>query len=262
MNSAFHLYLSGQEAMLRRESGFWQRKVEELARWRWNQAEPASFDLPDLPEAGKGRAGLHVYPGSALCRLMVVPCPPRLRDQAERNAVAAAQMSSQLGLNVGDWCFTTSLDADQGKLFVCAMRQALLERLRETAARKRLKLRVVAPYAQAVWNALAASRDGDGKLRSLIVVEPDALAVFSAKGRLLQTMGTLFHRRESGLVEREVSRARLMSGEAEHEVGVALLAGVGDLVPAQGHADILSDELVGRRLYADFRDLAFMEGSR
>jgi len=263
MNESLHLYLSGGGATLRREHGLpWRRRVTPAGQGGWDGADLGAAAL-DLGPAGRrwGRRALHVHLGSALCRFMVAALPAGLRDDAERQAAAAAQMRLHLGLDGAAWVF--ALDAagappGPGTL-VCTVHQAVMGQLRRLADTNGLALVSVRPFAATVWNLArsaildTAASSAPAASAALIVVEDDAFTLFACGAGGLETVSTLGHRREPGLIDRELRRVALGAGS----VHLAMPAHLDAMAPAAAAGALARPACLEREYYADFRDLPF-----
>ena len=57
MIDSYHVYLNASEVLVRRQTGWGRwRHIEELARWQWDAATPASLDFDALVLRQIGRA--------------------------------------------------------------------------------------------------------------------------------------------------------------------------------------------------------------
>ncbi len=257
MNESLHLYLTGSTLFLRREHGLpWRRRVATLGQAAWDGAalEPAILAAAELAPPAKGpawrRRPLHVYLGSALCRFMVAKLPQGLRDEAERQAAAAAQMRHHLGLD-GGWTVALDAAAQPAGAVACAVRQELVGQLARLADANRLVLASVRPFATAVWNTARPGKD------ALIVVEDDAFTLFASGAAGLDTINTLAHRREHELIDRELRRVALASGAGGSAVRLVLPPHLDAMAPASAARALGMDARPGREHYADFRDMVF-----
>ncbi|HYD82135.1 MAG TPA: hypothetical protein VEC06_20205 [Paucimonas sp.] len=258
MNESMHLYVTGRRVLARRKSGVlrWQR-VEPAGEWAWDTANPASLRFGEPDAAGKGRrTDLHVYVGSALSKFLVLDLPAGLRDRDESRAAAQAQIQHQLGLHGADWVFALDLAPAPAKSVVCAVPRDFMERIRELARERNLRLVSLRPYVSGVWNAF---RQDDASAHPvLMAVEEDAFTLLVARQGVLQSMSSLRHGRESDLIEREIKRVELSVGaDARRHIRLALPP---DLLAMAGtNADKLLRQADGTKsgLHADFRDLLF-----
>jgi hypothetical protein len=260
MNETLHLYLTAGTVLLRREHGLpWARRIAPTGQASWNGAvlDPAALAAGGLELAASGRrwrpCPLHVYLGSALCRFMVATLPQGLRDDAERQAAAAAQMRHHLGLDGAEWSFALDAAAQPSSTVVCAVRQDLIGQLRRLAAAHRLVLASVRPFATGIWNASQSSG-----AEALIVVEDDAFTLFAPGTTGLEAVNTLAHRREHELIDRELRRVALARGAGgSGAVRLALPAHLDAMAPASARRALGRSGHLDREHHADFRDLVF-----
>lgn len=263
MIDAYHVYLNASEVLVRRQTGWsrW-RRIEELARWQWDAAIPASLNFDALELRKRRYATLAVHVGSALGKFMKLELPVGLRDEQEERAAAQAQMQHQLGLSPGQWEFTLDHLPTRGLVVACALRADIGARLRQLARERGLRLLSLRPYVIGVWNAMqlrrgpqAPSSDGG---RALMMVENDAFTIVIEKEGIVDAMSSMAHRREADVVNREVRRmAYSLGDDGQCHIRLAV---AGDILPlAQLHAEkvLLREDYLQPVLYADFRDLLF-----
>ncbi len=256
MTEAIHLYIGGKQVIARRQSGYpWRRRTEPLGAWDWDAAAPSSLTFDQLALPTKRRVNLHVYVGSALSRFMALALPAGLRDLGEQRAAAQAQMQQQLGLNPADWNFTLDPQRPPAKSVVCAVRRNVIERIEALSTQHGLRLMSLQPYVAGVWNAFQERKNAPES--ALIAIEEDAFTVFVASAGALESMSTLYHRRESGLVEREIKRLGMSAGGVEQEIGVALSNGLAGMAQTNPDRILLKAAYLKEAIYADFRDLLF-----
>jgi hypothetical protein len=263
MIDAYHIYINASEVMLRRQTGWGRwRRIEELARWQWESATPASLNFAALELRKRRYATLAVHVGSALGKFMMLQLPPGLQGEQEERTAAEAQMQHQLGLNPGQWEFTLDHLPARGKVVACALRADIGARLRQLANEHSLRLLSVRPYVAGVWNAVqlwrgptAPASDGGS---AVMMVERDAFTIVIEKNGAMEAMSAMTHRRESEMINREMRRMAYSLGEdAQGQIRLAI---VGELLPlAQLHAEkmLQLDDYLQPVLYADFRDLLF-----
>lgn len=260
MIDAYHLYLNAGEVIVRRETGWWRwRHLEDVARWRWDAAAPATLNLDLLALRRHRHATLAVYAGSALGKFMILDLPAGLQGRQEEHAAAQAQMQHQLGLNPAQWELTVDHLPASGKAVACALRADISARIRQLARERGMRLQSLRPYAAIAWNTLQRRSQSAGKPQSgssaLMLVEADAFTIFMAKKGVIEAINALGHRREADLVNREIRRMAYALGDDAHRR--IRLAVVADLLPlAQLHADKIVRSDDDRLLpHADFRDL-------
>ncbi|CDG81984.1 hypothetical protein [Janthinobacterium agaricidamnosum] len=257
MIEVIHLYLSGTRVMARRESGLpWRRRIEPLGEWDWDMSRPASLTLDALQLNHKRRVQLQVHAGSALCKFMTLDLPAGLRDAQEQRAAAQAHMQQELGLNGADWSFTVDAATAPLKSVACALRRAVLAHLQLLSERHGLRLVSFAPYVTGVWN-LFQSAHADATL-ALLALEHDAFTLCMARAGQLESISTLGHRCEPGLIEREVRRLALALG-TEDRAGIFLAVpdSLSAMLPAPAGAILTDTAYLKKELYADFSDLLF-----
>ncbi|QKY11972.1 hypothetical protein [Janthinobacterium lividum] len=263
MIDAYHIYLNASEVMLRRQTGWGRwRRVEEIARWPWKAATPASLNFDALKLRKRRYATLAVHVGSALGKFMMLQLPPGLQGEQEERAAAEAQMQHQLGLNPGQWEFTLDHMPARGKVVACALRADIGARLRQLANENGLRLLSIRPYVAGVWNAMQLRRappapalPGD---RAVIMIERDAFTIAIEKDGAMNAMSAMTHHREPDMINREMRRMAYSLGEDVQQH--ICLAVAGELLPlAQLHAEkvLKLDDYLQPVLYADFRDLLF-----
>ena len=263
MIDAYHVYLNASEVLVRRQTGWGRwRRIEELGRWPWDAAVPASLHFDALVLRPRRHATLCVYAGSALGKFMVIELPAGLHGAMEERAVAQAQMQLQLGLQPGLWDYALDRVPGAGKAVACALRADIGLRLRQLAGQRGMRLLSLRPYAACAWNAmqspLAPAEAAGLEAGVLMLVEQDAFTIFTQNDGVIDAVSALAHRREADLVNREVRRlAYALGDDAQRRIRLALTA---DLAPlAHLHADkiVQRDDYLDSPLYADFRDLLF-----
>ncbi len=251
------MYVTGTDILVRRERGLWRRSVAPIEQGKWNGTDlkTASIELPQ-PQRARQRRNLHVYLGSALCQFMVTTLPQGLRNEHERLAAAKAQMMHRLGLNVEEWQFTLDDSAQAQGRIACSVRQALMAQLRSLSEAYKLTLVSVRPFASVVWNTLQMKASSTA-CSSLLVVEEDALTLFASASGTLESISTLMHGREIGLIDREVRRLALAVGAEERPVHLVLPAHLDSMAPAFASQALRGSDYLKNECYADFRDLLF-----
>lgn len=220
----FYLYLTGRDAYLRNTRGFfWPRRIDEVGHWNWICSDPESLNFDVMSSsAGRRPRRLHVYMGSALCKFLVVEFPVGIKNE-EYALVSRSQMIHQLGLEISEWEFTSQVVKADGKIITCAVRKAVVERIRDLAKKKRMTLASVKPFVAQLWNDCAKAKPNeDISSFSLIAVEADAFTTVSAAEGVVQSINCFFHRGDCNLVSREGSRLQLANGK-DHAIRVALL---------------------------------------
>lgn len=259
MIRSLHVYLTAKQVRLRWKSRLpWQTALHDLPPQRWNADDLASLML-DLPSTtGKWRNGLNVHLGSALCRFMIVDVPPSVTAPEERLAIARAQLTHRMGLDVSQWEVTLNTAGQGTSMLACAMRSNLSNRLRQMADANSLRLDSVKPFVASVWNSIDAKFDDTKDVpTALLAVEEDAFTVFQARGGHCSSVHTMTHSGEPDLVEREMKRLGLVWGGGVLDgMRLAVLSGSNfstraDVVPVR-HADFLA-----QARYPDFRELLF-----
>ncbi|NHQ90515.1 hypothetical protein [Janthinobacterium lividum] len=263
MIDAYHIYLNGSEAMLRRQTGWGRwRRVEEMARWQWEAGMPASLNFGALELRQRRYATLAVHLGSALGKFMILELPAGLQSEQEEHAAAEAQMQHQLGLNPGQWEFTLGPLPGRKKVVACALRADIGARLRQLASEHGLRLLSMRPYVAGVWNAMQLRRGPSAPAlpddRAVIMIERDAFTIVIEKDGAMAAMSAMTHRREPDMINREIRRMAYSLGEdAQQHIRLAVAS---ELLPlAQLHTEKVLEQhdYLQPVLYADFRDLLF-----
>ncbi len=265
MIESFHLYITGKEAYLRRQTGLpWRRRVEVVDQWHWDPAVPASLLRASMGVKKWYRPRLHVYVGSALCKFMAVALPLELHAIDELRAAGQAKMQHQLGLNAADWVFTLDSASPGGKAIVCAARRNVMDRVHELTAKTGLRLWSLKPYVVGIWNvAQKKVRAATPSATALIAIEEDAFTVWMTRAGILDAMNTLGHAREPELVSREMKRlAFILGDDANENIGLALAPSLSSMMPPNAGKLLLRSAYVKENRYADFRDLLFHPGVR
>jgi hypothetical protein len=255
MSESFYLYLTGGDAYLRRRDGYFGRgSIEEVGQWKWSVSDLSSLSFKELDNINwNKRRKLHVYLGSALCKFLVADLPNAAKEQ-EYPTLAAAQMAHRLGLDVAEWEFTCEADRRNNKLFICASRRAVIERIEILAPELRLELLSLKPFTAGIWNGYTNTVDAALPGNSLIAVENDALTTFTAQAGVLQTINSFYHRGEPDLINREVRRLQLSLGE-EHYVAIALPATLRHFVAHHSKKVVEKPDAELLRRSPDFSDI-------
>jgi hypothetical protein len=255
MTESLHLYLNSVRCELRRRSGWpWKRTVEGLPPAIWQAHDPNTLELM-LPSGVRRGTALHVLLGAALCKFLVVDMPAEPIDPAERTVAAEARMRQQFALAPEDWNCTVDAGIGRGQATVCAVRAALLTRLRVLTAAHGLELVSVRPYASVLWDVVCA-KQMDGGQTGLLAIEEDAFTVITAREARVVGLHSLQHNGATGVAERELRRIGLSAGPAMRAamwLAIPPQVSVGaDIDPAR----LLSvRELGDGAIEADFRDL-------
>jgi hypothetical protein len=252
------MYLAGSGVLLRRQAGILRRTLAPAGQGSWDGRDLAGMTL-EWPTAARSwpRRPLNVYVGSALCKFLVVALPAELRNDAERRAAGGAQMCHQLGLSSAEWVFALDTGEAREQTIVCGIPRALIAQLQAFAAARKLTLTSIRPFVSAVWNACWTHADSDdSKSGDLIVVENDAFTVFASTMGKLRTIGTLVHRGEEGLIDREVRRIVLAAGMDAASIRIALPNHLEFMAPASSTYYLRGEGNCHHALYRDFRDLA------
>jgi hypothetical protein len=260
MNETFYLYLTGTTAYLRRTTGYFGRgPIDEVGQWEWDCLHPLSLNFDAVEGMGKERRRrLRVYLGSALCKFLVDELPDGVRDD-EYLDVASAQTAHKLGLTASEWEFTFQLRKSDRKIFTCALRKQVAERIRTLAAKHRLKLMSMTPFVAALWNeSTKFSDDAASSNLSLIVVEEDSFTTLASSDGVIHSMNSFFHRSEADLVNREVNRLQFSFG-VEQNIGVALLEKLRPIVDHQPEKLIRVRQAQSQQRRHDFSDLMFCD---
>lgn len=257
MIERLHLYLTANRAHLRLQTGVPRRpEIVPLESVDWDAGDPATLKL--LGQAGRFlRTPLHVYVGSALCRLIVLDILDGIDDLTEKQAISLATMAHDLGISAADWvCAVDSPSADS-KSVACAIRLSLLTRLNAMAMESRWRLASVRPLAGVLWNAVQLPDWTAADPRALLVVEEDAFSVIAASDHRINSVLALPHGGERGLVERERMRLAYSSlGGEVKDLRLGLAEGCRDM--AVGSLSRHSLAANARQVYfADFRDMFF-----
>jgi hypothetical protein len=262
MIDAYHVYLNASEVLVRRQSGWWRwRCVEDLVRWQWDAAVPASLDFNSLNLRKRRLATLTVHFGSALAKFMTLELPDGLRGEQEERAAVQAQMQHQLGLNPGQWEYTLDHLKDRRRVVACALRADIGARLRLLSHERGMRLQSIRPLVAGVWNAwtrrspLRAETSNGAKV--LMMVERDAFTIVVEKNGSVGAASSMVHRREDDLINREVRRMASLGEDAQRHIRLAVAA---DLLPlARLHAEkvLQQEEYLQQSAYPDFRDLLF-----
>lgn len=263
MIDAYHVYLNASEVLVRRQTGWGRwRRIEELARWQWDAAVPASLNFDALALRRRRHATLAVHVGSALAKFMALELPAGLHGALEERAVAQAQLQLQLGLQPGLWEVSLDRAPRAGKAVACALRADIGMRIRQLARERGMRLLSLRPFVASAWNALQSPLSPAAapglEAGVLMLVEHDAFTIFTQNDGVIEAVSALGHRREADLVNREVRRMAYALGEdAQRRIRLALGAGLAPL--AHLHADkiVQRDDYLKQALYADFRDLLF-----
>lgn len=210
MIEAFHVYLTGEKAHIRRERGFWRwATLDDLEDVAWDARAPQT--LLNLPLTRTRRVGtLNVYLGSALCTFMRLEMPEGIEDPEEYKAIAKSHLQRQLGLLPQDWIVSLERLRERHYL-VCAVRHPLIVQLEHLARQHRLRLRSVRPYISGVWNAFL-EKSSETHATSLVAVESDALTVLTRDTASLTALYGWNHAGDVKLVEREIRRLELACG--------------------------------------------------
>jgi hypothetical protein len=154
-----------------------------------------------------------------------------------------------------DWNFTLDPLAPPAKSVVCAVRRNVVERLEALTAESGLRLVSLTPYVVGVWNAFQERKNEPES--ALIAIEEDAFTVFVGSGGALESINTLSHRRESGLVEREIKRLGISSSGVRQGIGVALPGSLAGMAQTNPDSILVKTAYLKQDIYADFRDLLF-----
>lgn len=260
MIDSYHLYVSEERVLLRRQSGFlWWRRVQAHGEWRWDPSTPYSLDLANLQLKKRGRADLHVYVGSSLCKFMTIRLPMGLKGAEEQCAAGQAQLHHQLGLDPAEWQCAIDVLAPPHKSVLCAVRHTLLEGIRKLSDKHGFRLVSFKPFIAGIWNAAQEIRhSGTAEESVLLMVENDAFTVLVDRKGVVDSLSALSHNREPDLIDREIQRVSYsLGGGAEERIRLAVSPDLLDLARAYP-ARLLQSGAAGRKtLYADFRDLAF-----
>lgn len=255
MTESLHLYLNSSSFQLRRRSGWpWKRSIATVESANWHAHDPSTLQLA-LPDGMRRGAALHVVLGASLCKFLVVEVPTEVVDPAERAVVAMARMRQQFALAPEEWDCSADARMGSGQATACAVRSALIRRLRELAAAHGLKLASIRPYAGVLWDAVRA-QSADEAETGLLAIEEDAFTVITARGGRVVGLHALQHHGVAGLAERELRRIGLSAGPtmrdamwlampAHHLVGAEVAAG-----RLLRRAEARSGDIT-----ADFRDL-------
>jgi hypothetical protein len=258
MTDSYHLYLTGTQVFARHETGLLRRRIEPLATWNWDAAEPSSLTFEPLGRSSARRANLHVYTGSALSKFTTMDLPAGLRDMDERRAAAQAHLHQQLGLHAAEWTCTLDPAAPSGKAVICALRRGVIERLRELSGANVLRLVSLRPYVAGVWNAFARNCLAQS---ALMAIEHDAFTLLVARGGVVESISGLSHRRENDLLEREIKRMAFSTGaSAQEHLRLALPDTLLPMAHAHAEKIILKADYLSKAMYPDFRDLLFCAG--
>jgi len=257
MNNSYHLYVTGTDLVLRRETGYLRwRRIETVAEYAWQKDASLSSIFEGIQMASFGKAKLSVHVGSAWVKFITVALPAALKDRIEVNAAAHAQMQLHLGLDGREWVSTCDLVATPGKSIVCSVRRSLVEQLHLLAETHRLNLVSIRPFAAAVWNAAANIKGGSDSEFALMVIERDAMALFYEKDGALQSITSSSHHRQADVIEREINRVGYSFGpQAEENLRIAIAPSSAALAAAHSARFLDHDNWLEQRLYPDFRDL-------
>jgi hypothetical protein len=263
MTESLHLYMNSSTCLLRRQSGWpWKRTVAAFGHGSWHAHDPASLDLV-LPGGGVRRGtALHVVLGASLCKFLVVDIPAEVVDPVERAVVAVARMRQHFALAPEDWDCTADARIGNSQATACAVRAALVKRLRVLAATHGLKLASVRPYASVLWDVVCAQRT-DGAETGLLAVEDDAFTVIMARSGRVVALHALQQHGAAGLAERELRRIGLSAGPAMREaMWLAMPARLADGAEVDPARFLRSRDNWPGGMAADFQDLLIDAGGK
>ncbi|MDF3935217.1 hypothetical protein [Pseudomonas citronellolis] len=155
--------------------GLYRRRADDL-EWLgdvaciggWSSALEA---LGGLLGEQRARADLWVVLSSQYCRFCRVPWCAAITTPAELLEYAGACLESIFGSGEVAWQLSVSAEGEGLPRLAAAIPQELLQRLRELAAERGLRLLSVQPYLMAAYNHFRAHLPGDDFI--FLVAEPE-----------------------------------------------------------------------------------------
>lgn len=255
LTESYSLYVTGQQAQLRRRGALHRASVTRAGDWPLPQRDLAALDLGAVGGRAGLRPPLRVYVGAAFVKMMVLPVPAGVRHAQEMTPIARAHLTNALGLDAAQWDIVVHPNRDAATMVACAMDRRVVAGARALAGRSGLALQSCAPYAVAVWNALREQGRAGGDA-SLLAVEADAFSVLVERGGQLVAARTMSHRQEPELVRRELDRLLLADApDAEKTITVALAAAMEPQANLNGARRMTAPKNKNGQLFADFHDL-------
>jgi hypothetical protein len=253
MNESWHLYLTGSRLFVRRAHGLFRRHVEHVTELAWDRPTLAALSMPGTPH--RAERPLYVYVSSSMLRWTTVSL--QLKDPTERLLAARACLQERYGIEPADWAVQLQETGVLGYTIACALRKELLEGLRGLGRTNGLRLASVRPYVQAVWSTFSSKHRWPA---TLVTVEPDAFTVIAPGSGKETCISSFCHQRQSGLIEREITRLALAGAAAVgQDVHIAVSDQLRHMLPngASQATPMCKASYLQHDLYCDFRDLAF-----
>ena len=220
MISTLHLYLTTTSIRARIQSGLlWKKNLKNIGQWEWHGQNLDTFPADVLTsylnknndKSTRKIKHLHLYVGSGLCKWMMCQLPAHLQNDAEKIAAAQAQMTHLLGLNANEWTCAIDTTHASPNVVVCAVRISLMEHLKLLCAQHDIKLMMMRPYIDGIWNAFQ-TRQSNTTHAALLIWEEDAYTLVVANAGVIQSIHALLHQHDTQLIEREIKRLNVSNG--------------------------------------------------
>ena len=185
----------------------------------WRAAADAFQQLLSSAEIGTGH--LAVVLSNHFVRYLLVPWNAKIASEEEFRNYAAAMFADVYGEASTNWDVSASAERSGAPRLAAAVDRSLLEAIRMTAAKSRLRLTSVQPYLMAVYNRVAQPRHTKDFV--FMLVETGRACILVAQGGKWRYVSAMAAPEQpaalSFLLEREIQLADLQ-GESVPPVWV------------------------------------------